>query len=55
MAKEFKIQVPKKHYYKDYDDLTRFVSYFYQIDSLIKTNPKTILEVGVGNKKSLII
>lgn len=50
MAKEFKIQVPKEHYYKDYDDLTRFVSYFYQTDSVIKTNPKTILEVGVGTK-----
>ena len=48
--KKFKIRVPKKYYYKDYDNLMRFISYFYQIDSLIKTKPKTILEVGVGNK-----
>ncbi|MCK4735029.1 MAG: methyltransferase domain-containing protein [Methanophagales archaeon] len=50
MTEKYKTQVPKEHYYKDYDDVTRFISYFYQIDSVIKTNPKTILEVGIGNK-----
>ena len=41
---------PKGLYLKGYTDITRFISYFYQIDSVIKTNPKTILEVGIGNK-----
>ena len=46
MNKKFRIQVPKEHYYKDYDDLTRFISYFYRIDSVIKLNPKIFLEFG---------
>jgi uncharacterized UPF0146 family protein len=50
MNKKFRIQVPKEHYYKDYDDLTRFISYFCQINSVIEPNQKTILEVGLGNK-----
>ena len=50
MVKEFKIQVPKEHYYKGYDNVMGFISYFYRIDSVIKLNPKTILEVGIGNK-----
>lgn len=48
--KKYNIQVPKEHYYKNYDDLDRFISYFYQIESTIKTEPKNVLEVGVGNK-----
>jgi len=50
MVKKFEVQVLKEQYYKGYDDLTRFVSYFYQINSAIELNPKTILEVGIGNK-----
>jgi len=48
--KKFKTQVSKKHYFKGYDSLKRFISYFYQIDSVIKTKPKTVLEIGIGNK-----
>jgi len=33
-----------------YDDLLRFVSYFYQIDLLRKLNVDSILEVGIGSK-----
>lgn len=48
--KKYKTQVSKKHYFKRYDSLKRFVSYFYQINSVIQTNPETILEIGIGNK-----
>lgn len=41
---------PKEYYYKNYDDVMRFISYFCQIDSTIRFHPKTILEVGIGNK-----
>lgn len=42
--------LPKGFYFKKYVDVIRFISYFCQIDSVIKTNPKTILEIGIGNK-----
>ncbi len=45
-----KIQVSKEHYFKDYDNLLRFISYFYQIDIVKKLAPKRVLEIGVGNK-----
>jgi ubiquinone/menaquinone biosynthesis C-methylase UbiE len=45
------IQVKKEHYKSSsYDDLLRWVSYYYQIDLVRKTKGKKILEVGVGNK-----
>ena len=44
-----KIQVGKNHYYKDYDDLPRFISYFYQIDAIEKLNVREVFEVGIGN------
>jgi len=32
MTQKFKIQVPKEHYnFRKYDDITRFISYFYQL------------------------
>lgn len=43
-------QVNKKHYFrKKYDDLNRFISYFYQIELATPPHVKTILEVGKGN------
>lgn len=50
MLKKFKTQFPKSHYYKEYDTLERFISYFYQVDLVKKLEPKKVLEVGVGNK-----
>ena len=42
---------PKEQYHNiEYDDLFRFISYFYQIDLVRKLSPKSILEIGVGNK-----
>ncbi|MFW5702352.1 MAG: class I SAM-dependent methyltransferase [Candidatus Dojkabacteria bacterium] len=47
----FETQVEKEHYFNaKYDKLERFISYYYQAQTAISTNPKTILEIGVGNK-----
>ncbi len=50
MTRKIDIQVEKEHYYRKYDNLPRFISYFYQIDLTKNLNPERILEVGVGNK-----
>ncbi len=50
MKTNFTPQVPKDHYFKDYDSWRRFISYWYQIESVLETKTKKILEVGVGNK-----
>lgn len=44
------VQVSKEHYFKQYDDTKRFISYYYQIDSVLKTKPEKVLEIGIGNK-----
>ena len=42
-------QVNKAHYdFNKYVDLYHWNSFFYQIDEIIKTTPKSILEVGLG-------
>lgn len=46
----FNIQVDRSHYFNTYDSLERFISYYYQIESIIKTAPTSILEIGIGNK-----
>ena len=45
-----KSQVKKSFYNHNYDTLPRFVSYYQQINQVIKIEPKNILEIGVGNK-----
>ncbi len=47
---EFNAQVSKERYYKTYDNLKRFIAYFYQVDLTRKLRPKTVLEIGIGNK-----
>lgn len=44
------IQVDKSHYFKKkYLTIHRFISYFYQIDSIRTVSPQTILFIGVGD------
>jgi SAM-dependent methyltransferase len=46
------IQVKKEHYFrKKYDDLSRFISYFYQVDLAqdLAGKDSKILEIGKGN------
>lgn len=44
-------QKDKKHYIlHNYSNPGRFVSYFYQLDIVLNLNPKSILEIGVGDK-----
>lgn len=47
---EHQVQVEPNHYFnKIYDSKDRFISYWHQIDEIIKLNPKKLLEIGVGN------
>lgn len=43
-------QVDKRHYdFEKYTGLDRWSSYFYQIREILKLNPKSVLEIGVGD------
>lgn len=43
--------MPRKTYSdQNYDDVLRFISYYYQIALIKELKPKKILEVGIGNK-----
>lgn len=52
MSQENKIQVKEGHYKKwKYTTFPRFISYYYQIDSVVKLDGvNTILEIGPGTK-----
>lgn len=50
MQKKTKPQVEAKHYEGKYDCLDRFISYYFQIKTIIDLDPETLLEIGVGNK-----
>lgn len=49
-SEQQQMTAPKKEYLDDYDDIKRFISYFYQIDIIRDVGAKEILEIGVGNK-----
>jgi ubiquinone/menaquinone biosynthesis C-methylase UbiE len=44
------IQVPAAHYFRaQYDQRSRFLSYWHQIDAIWSLQPQNVLEIGVGN------
>jgi len=43
-------QVSRKHYFKKYDGLHRFMHYWMQIEEVFDKKVKTVLEIGCGNK-----
>ncbi len=47
---QFEVQVSKDHYFENYDNLGRFISYYYQSSFAIDLNPSNVLEIGIGNK-----
>ena len=49
-AEKMNPQVDPDHYsFMLYDTKARFISYWYQINEIIKLNPNKVLEIGVGN------
>jgi len=43
-------QVEPNHYFNEsYDTKERFISYWHQINEIIKLDPKRVLEIGIGN------
>lgn len=50
MCRNNEKEVIRDIYYKEYDHVARFISYFYQIDLVRKLGVKKVLEVGIGNK-----
>jgi len=45
-----KLQVESNHYFKEsYDSKGRFISYWHQINEIVKLNPVNVLEIGIGN------
>lgn len=47
---EYKPQISKDHYLEGYDSKERWMSYWYQINEVLKTDGRKVLEIGVGNK-----
>jgi ubiquinone/menaquinone biosynthesis C-methylase UbiE len=44
------LQVDQDHYFgKTYDSKWRFISYWHQINEIMTLEPKSILEIGIGN------
>ena len=49
-CKKVEPQIEPNHYFnKSYDSKERFISYWHQINEIIKLEPKRVLEIGIGN------
>ena len=50
MYKKMKSQIEPNHYFNvSYDSKERFISYWHQINEIIKLEPEKVLEIGIGN------
>lgn len=44
------LQVEPNHYFnKSYDTKERFISYWHQVNGVVRLEPDSVLEVGIGN------
>lgn len=50
MKKKTDSQTSREFYHRNYDQLSSFISYYYQIDIILELVQERLLEVGVGNK-----
>lgn len=50
MTVQADVQVNKDHYFRGYDTIDRFISYYYQVNLVKSLEVNTLLEIGVGNK-----
>lgn len=49
-SNKYKVQINAREYKDlDYLDKPRWISFWHQIHEVVKTNPKSVLEIGVGN------
>ncbi len=49
-TEKYETNISYKYYWKSLNNHPNFVSYYNQLNEIYNTNPKTVLEIGIGNK-----
>lgn len=49
-TKEYETNISYKYYWTTSNDIKQFIAFSNQLNDIYSTNPKTVLEVGCGNK-----
>lgn len=49
-TKKYEKSIKYEYYWISCNNFTNFISYYNQLNEIFKTNPKTVLEIGTGNK-----
>lgn len=49
-TKKYEKSIKYQHYWKSCNNFNNFVSYYNQLNEIYNTNPKSVLEIGIGNK-----